>query len=136
MSVSVCVGSKKKRQRQESASEKQGPKPQNDGVEAASNSDNHKMEIDPSDSVTDVVKEAVNTILALNNQEKKEDEKVTDCGKPEVKQEVKDYEEEINKIRRGWTVEECGTLCVGELYLMVSFCFNFKILSTNKWGTS
>lgn len=77
-------------------------------------------------SVSNVVDEAVNTILALQSQDAKTDE--SDSTKVDAKEDINDAEaqkreEDIKLIRQGWTLENCGLLCVGELYLMVGdFC--------------
>lgn len=75
-------------------------------------------------SFSNAVDEAVNTILALKNQEatcSKTDEDENAKAKEEAsKAEALKREEDINLIKQGWTLDNCGILCIGELYLMVS----------------
>lgn len=130
-----------KRQRHESASEKLASA--NKLVENAEkivvststdNNENCLMDCDlQTTSFSNVVDEAVNTILALKSQEaanSKTDEKATESTKTEVKEDVNNAEAEkkehdINLIKKGWTLDNCGTLCIGELYLMVSANVSF-----------
>lgn len=78
-------------------------------------------------AVSDVVDSAINTILALQNQEtdSAEERKLkTEFPKVEPKQEDANFSvktEETLKIKNGWTLENCGSLTVGVLYLMVSY---------------
>lgn len=81
-----------------------------------------------------VIDEAVNTILSLQNQEyvipeHKEVEKV-ECVE-EVKDEAAVKEEFINNVRKGWSSQNCGTLSIGELYLM--FGSNSKLILEYSW---
>ena len=73
-------------------------------------------------SVNKSVNEAVNTILSLQETHTKIDSK-NDSKNNIVKVNPKDVPLEekkarISQIREGWTVETCGSLTIGELYLM------------------
>lgn len=81
-------------------------------------------EVDTS-KVNEVVDFTVNTILALNqSQEQNGQEEEKKIESTEVKKmEVEDVEElnkeKIEKIKQGWTLNDCGNLAIGDLYLMV-----------------
>lgn len=82
---------------------------------------------------SNVVSDAVNTILT-HSESTKGDEKTNDI-KIEVKEEqasIDKREQDINRIRRGWTLEDCGTLCIGEIYLMVSLCIKWENYNLEK----
>lgn len=80
-------------------------------------------------NVDEVVDAAVNTLLALQSQilSNNTEEKNTEEVKVETSEDDKDAEKKeqyISLIQKGWTSENCGTLTVGELYLMVcTHCF-------------
>lgn len=76
-------------------------------------------------SVNEVITEAVNTILALQNQTfngttEEKLEKENKEVKMEVAEEVESKkEQDIERIRSGWTINNCGSISIGDLYLMV-----------------
>lgn len=79
------------------------------------------MECDIESSFDHAVEEAVNTLLALTKQDSYE-EKLPEPSAIDVEkkaEEAEKKEEHINTIRRGWSSEDCGTVSIGELYLMV-----------------
>ncbi|XP_017783762.1 PREDICTED: protein cramped [Nicrophorus vespilloides] len=109
-----------KRCRTNSVNEKQIPKSSSSIID---NNENCLVENElPGAKVNDLIDEAVNTILALQNpaenmeivEEKKPDDiKMEEDCLLQVKK-----EHDIAKIKLGWTMEDCGTLTVGDLYLM------------------
>lgn len=86
-------------------------------------------------TVSDVVEEAVNTILSLksNNETVSTSEVAENTDKSMKKENLKEEiqedpandllaaknELEVHRIKSGWTLGNCGNLTVGELYLMV-----------------
>ncbi|XP_022914543.1 protein cramped [Onthophagus taurus] len=78
--------------------------------------------------VTDVVDQAVNTILSLQVNLLKDDKQNEANNSMEIKIESDEIngsiafnekkEVEVTELMKGWTVNNCGTLCVGDLYLM------------------
>lgn len=68
-------------------------------------------------SVTSVVDEAVNTILSLQVQPKTE----TNVTNPKKDISTEEKQTRIEQIKQGWTLENCSSLTIGEIYLMVIF---------------
>lgn len=96
-------------------------KQNNPGV--TSSAENCPTDPDKQPAVNIVASEAVNTTLTLQTSESSKGDEKTDDIKIEIKEEqaiIDKREQDINRIRRGWTLEDCGTLCIGEIYLMVS----------------
>ncbi|XP_018327452.1 protein cramped [Agrilus planipennis] len=99
--------------------------------------------------VRNVIDEAINTMLALQNQSitTKKDDKETEEIKMDVdddkctnKGDVKNLEESYDNEKKslvnpklGWTVDDCGTLTIGELYLM--YGSNCKLLLEYGWDS-
>lgn len=113
-----------KRPRNESVGEKSNVKMK----EIRENCDEQESDMNVT-AVSDVVDSAINTILALQNQETDSEEPKlkTEFPKVEPKQEEESFSvktEETLKIKNGWTLENCGSLTVGILYLMVSLLKN------------
>lgn len=80
------------------------------------------MECDIETSFNHAVEEAVNTLLALTKQDGYEEKLPEPSSAADVErktEEAEKKEECINRIRRGWSSEDCGTVSIGELYLMV-----------------
>ncbi|GJQ87687.1 hypothetical protein Trydic_g17505 [Trypoxylus dichotomus] len=137
---SCRVGSSKrggtKRPRQESNCEKTSPT--NKALTTTDNNENCVSDDLPA-SVSDVIDEAVNTLLALQQHQQQLPESAGSSDeKPEVvevKQEViEDMEKKHSdaaKIRSGWTLKDCGTLSIGDLYLM--FGSDSKLILEYNW---
>lgn len=98
-------------------------------------------------TVSDVVDSAINTILSLQKTENEIDSYVSASQKYDVKVEPTTSEkpdimstfaacrtEEISKIKNGWTLEDCGSLTIGEMYLMVSILNIIDIKENHFWG--
>lgn len=108
-----------KRQRNESTGEK-----------STENLNSDQNIVKNAENLSEVVDSAVNTILALQKAEpifesvyvKEEKNEGKDAKSDENTEEKK---LEICKIKNGWNIEDCGTLTIGELYLMVSI---FKLI--------
>lgn len=95
-------------------------------------------------SVSEVVDSAVNTILSLQQTEPtsfenvlvkeevkgegKENKNVEESNRKVENEENIKQKEEVLKIKNGWTLEDCGTLTIGELYLMVMINLNTALL--------
>lgn len=69
----------------------------------------------------------VNTLLALTKQDNSEEEpeeptksQPEDAAKTKEVEDAIKKEHDVNRIRQGWTIEDCGTISIGELYLMVN----------------
>ncbi|KAI4463281.1 cramped protein [Holotrichia oblita] len=123
-----------KRPRQESNSEKTSP---TNKVVTTDNNENCVSEELPA-SVSEVIDEAVNTLLALQQYQQQCHESAGSSDeKPEpteIKPDVKDLEKkqhDIAKIRNGWTLVDCGTLSIGDLYLM--FGSDSKLILEYNW---
>ncbi|KAK4887661.1 hypothetical protein RN001_003932 [Aquatica leii] len=122
-----------KRARNESTSEKSSPT--NKTGPTSSQMDNNENCIKEIPSFDEVMDEAINTILSLQQEtpiiaETKESEDVKD----ETTKETKDTEKKedyIKNVLQGWTLQTCGTLSVGELYLM--FGSNSKLVLEYSW---
>ncbi|XP_008192098.1 protein cramped isoform X2 [Tribolium castaneum] len=67
-------------------------------------------------SVTSVVDEAVNTILSLQVQNKTDTKTATTTNPKDIPNEEKISR--IEQIKQGWTLENCASLTIGEIYLM------------------
>lgn len=86
-----------------------------------------EVDSDNPTSVSDVVDTAINTILSLQKLEAtfesvliKEEAKIDTTKVDNIDVPfVPCNAEEISKIKNGWTLENCGTLTIGEMYLMV-----------------
>lgn len=125
-----------KRQRNESASEKLVKEKTldptvavaSDKAETTINNNESAMECDIESSFNSAVEEAVNTLLSLtkqeNNEEKTPEPVITEVEKEDDK--AKKKQQEIDRIKKGWTAEDCGTISIGELYLMVPHLFFSK----------
>lgn len=117
-----------KRQRQDTASDKnllQKPPDSSDKqtTNPGGSADSCPIDPDKQPSVNTVVSQAANTILTLKTSEPAKGDEKSDGIKVEIKEEqasIDKREQDINRIRKGWTLENCGTLCIGEVYLMVS----------------
>lgn len=101
-----------KRQRNESTCDKK-----HEEEKLNNNKTESEMDVDNPMTVNEVVDNAVNTILALQS-----DMEIVNL-KEEVKEEKVDEVKEdkkldVTKIKTGWTLDDCGTLTIGELYLM------------------
>lgn len=121
-----------KRARNESSSEKLAKeKPTDPALETAAISEQAEtstnsneggaVDYDIESSFNNAVEEAVNTLLALTKQDIHE-EKPPESAEAEVErkaEEVEKKQQTINRIRQGWSSEDCGTVSIGELYLMV-----------------
>ncbi|KAK9752240.1 hypothetical protein QE152_g4340 [Popillia japonica] len=126
-----------KRPRQESSSEKQSP---TNKIVTTDNNENCVSEELPA-SVSEVIDEAVNTLLALQQYHQQCHESTGSAGSSDEKQEptevkpdVKDLEKKQNdiaKIRNGWTLMDCGTLSIGDMYLM--FGSDSKLILEYNW---
>lgn len=85
-------------------------------------------------NVNQVVDQVVNTLLALKNETNENVDVNNDLN---VNDNTDDLEEDIKKvhdiekIRCGWTINDCGTLAVGDLYLM--FGCDSKIVLEYSW---
>lgn len=80
-------------------------------------------------NVDEVIDQAVNMILEKVAVETNSEESKTEVDKDEQdreEQRMQDREQRIQRIRKGWTISECGTLSIGELYLMVNVLSIFK----------
>ncbi|XP_044254486.1 protein cramped isoform X2 [Tribolium madens] len=67
-------------------------------------------------SVTTVVDEAVNTILSLQVQNKTDTKSATSTNPKDIPNE--EIMSRIEQIKQGWTLENCASLTIGEIYLM------------------
>lgn len=85
-------------------------------------------------TVNQVVDQVVNTLLALQNETTKYidlfNEVNVNENKIEPEEDIKKLHD-IQKIRCGWTINDCGTLSVGDLYLM--FGCDSKIILEYSW---
>lgn len=82
-------------------------------------------------NVNQVVDEAVNTILALNTHDESvvAETSIVNNELLTVANTMKDERRtKIKRIRSGWTLNNCGTLTIGELYLMVKLYYFFRYL--------
>lgn len=111
-----------KRARHESSSEKKTPE-----VTSENANEGGAIDCDVESSFNNTVDEVVNTLLALtkqdNSEEEPEEPNKTHPEDAAKKKEVEDAikkEHDVNRIRQGWTIEDCGTISIGELYLMVN----------------
>lgn len=81
-----------------------------------------------------VVDQVVNTLLALQTNEKNDNSELNnECNdiKVEVSEDDVKKEHDIEKIRNGWSIYDCGTLSIGDLYLM--FGCDSKIILEYSW---
>lgn len=85
---------------------------------------------EPPSSVNIINDEAVNTILAIQQQQQNLTESAGSSDeKPEVTdvklenfEDLERKQNDITKIRNGWNLNDCSTLAIGDLYLMVNPC--------------
>lgn len=110
------------------AQKKAQKRPRNESTGEKS-TDNQVVEKN-AENLSEVVDSAVNTILALQKSEPVFEsvfvkEEKNDAKELKVDENNEERKLEISKIMNGWTVEDCGTLTIGELYLMVSF-YNYN----------
>ncbi|KAF5300007.1 hypothetical protein FQR65_LT09263 [Abscondita terminalis] len=122
-----------KRSRNESTSDKLSPTNKNGST--STQTDNNENCIKDIPNFDEVMDEAVNTILSLKQElqettETKENED-TKCEIAKVVKDTERREEYIKNVLRGWTLETCGTLSVGELYLMLGS--NSKLILEYSW---
>ncbi|KRT82498.1 hypothetical protein AMK59_3249 [Oryctes borbonicus] len=138
------VGSSKKggtkRPKQESNFEKASPT--NKALTTTDNNENCVND-DLPPSVSDVIDEAVNTLLALQQYQQQQQQQIQEsAGSSDEKQEavevklevIEDMEKKLSdiaKIRNGWTLKDCGTLSIGDLYLM--FGSDSKLILEYNW---
>ncbi|KAF5283702.1 hypothetical protein FQA39_LY17250 [Lamprigera yunnana] len=121
-----------KRYRNESTSEKLSPTNKNGST--SSHIDNNENCIKGSDvsNFDEVADEAVNTLLSLQQEindrnEIKENEEVKEtCSNDLTKR-----EEYVKNVLKGWTLETCNAVSVGELYLM--FGSNSRLVLEYSW---
>ncbi|KAK5644228.1 hypothetical protein RI129_008073 [Pyrocoelia pectoralis] len=77
-----------------------------------------------------VIDEAVNTILSLQQENVTPDHK--EVEKVEYAKDSTTIKEEfVDNVRKGWSAQNCGTLSIGELYLM--FGSNSKLILEYSW---
>lgn len=97
---------------------------------STNNNEGGAMECDIESSFNNAVEEAVNTLLALTKQENNEEQPTPD--EPSITEAAKKAEEaekkqqDIERVRKGWSSEDCGTVSIGELYLMVLLLYAIK----------
>lgn len=104
----------------------------------ANNNEDGALECDVETSFNSAVEEAVNTLLALTKQDNNNEEKALESCTTEAEKEAQEAErkaqeaerkaeeaerkvQNINRVRKGWSLDDCGAVSIGELYLMVNY---------------
>lgn len=114
-----------KRARNESSSEKlTKEKPPDPAALLPEIGTNHNesggiIDCDAEHSFNSAVEEAVNTLLALTKQDNNDENKPSQQPTIKEAEAVEKKEQDISRIRKGWSLEDCGAVSIGELYLMV-----------------
>lgn len=94
-------------------------KPPDAPEKVENNNEAGTVDCDVEKSFNNAVEEAVNTLLALTKQEGNEEKAPCKSEAEKEAENVLKKEHDIDRIRKGWTLEDCGTISIGELYLMV-----------------